>query len=70
MSERALRAALRARPSDSRASASVAGLRGLPLYLEYGGSYTPAVLVGALQALAWVDGVRLAELDAGLESLA
>ena len=53
MSERALRSALRAQPTDQRATASVAGLRSLPLYLEYGGSHTPAVLVGALQALAW-----------------
>ena len=69
-SERALRTALRARPSDPRAHASVMGLRGLPLYLEYGGSYTPAVLVGALQALAWQEAPRSAELEAGLESLA
>ncbi|UCC72480.1 MAG: hypothetical protein JSV86_19290 [Gemmatimonadota bacterium] len=70
MSERALRSALRARPGDPRAGPSLAGLRGLPLYLEYGGNYTPAVLVGALQALAWMEGVRSGELEAGLESLA
>ncbi len=70
ISERALRSALRARPDDPRAAASVSGLRSLPLYLEYGGSYTPAVLVGALQALAWLRGIRSGELDAGLESLA
>lgn len=69
MSERALRAALRARPHDPRAGASVSGLRSLPVYLEYGGNYTPAVLVGALQALAWHPCVRSAELEAGLESL-
>ncbi len=69
MSERALRSALRARPADPRANASVLGLRSLPLYLEYGGHYTPAVLAGALQALAWQDGLRSAELEAGLESL-
>jgi hypothetical protein len=70
ISERALRTALRARPGDPRAAASVSGLRGLPLYLEYGGTYTPAVLVGALQTLAWLEGVRAAEVDAGLEALA
>jgi hypothetical protein len=69
LSERALRAALRAQPTDPRAAASVAGLRGLPLYLEYGGSYTPAVLVGALQALAWADGLQSSELEVGLEAL-
>jgi hypothetical protein len=70
ISERALRTALRARPLDPRATASISGLRGLPLYLEYGGSFTPAVLVGAVQALAWVKGAHSAELDAGLELLA
>jgi hypothetical protein len=70
MSERALRTALRAWPADPRATGSVLGLRGLPLYLEYGGSYTPAVLVGALQALAGREGVHSSELEAGLESLA
>jgi len=68
-SERALRLALRARPTDSRVSASVTGLRALPLYLEYGGSFTPAVLVGAIQALAWLRGTVLGELEAGLEVL-
>ena len=48
----------------------MAGLRSLPLYLEYGGSHTPAVLVGALQALAWTPSPRPSELLAGLESLA
>lgn len=69
ISERALRCALRARPDDARASASIAGLKGLPLFLEYGGTFTPAVLVGAVQALAWVPGVALPELEAGLETL-
>ncbi len=70
MSVRALRSALRARPDDPRAAASVSGLRGLPIYLEYGGSYTPALLAGALQALAWAPGPASAELVAGLELLA
>lgn len=70
MSEKALRSALRARPDDPRATSSVTGLRGLPLYLEYGGSYTPALLVGALQALAWSPGPATAEMVAGLELLA
>jgi len=70
MSERALRSALRASPGDQRAASSVAGLRSLPLYLEYGGTYTPAVLVGALQALAWAPNPRPSELEAGLEALA
>ncbi|UCF18391.1 MAG: hypothetical protein JSU87_10590 [Gemmatimonadota bacterium] len=69
-SERALRSALRANPHDARSAASIAGLRGLPLYLDYGGSFTPAVLVGAIQALAWARGVGMTELEAGLESLA
>jgi hypothetical protein len=69
-SERVLRSVLRARRTDPRAHASVMGLRSLPLYLEYGGNYTPAVLVGALQALAWQEAPRSAELEAGLESLA
>ncbi len=69
-SERALRVALRARPADPRAHASVSGLRSLPLYLEYGGSNTPAVLVGALQALAWAEGPPPAEVQAGVETLA
>gem|GEM_PF-363036 len=68
-SARGLRSALRAKPDDPRANASVSGLRGLPLYLEYGGTFTPAVLVGALQALAWVEGVWASELEAGLETL-
>jgi hypothetical protein len=70
MSERALRSALRANPSDPRSSSSVAGLRSLPLYLEYGGSFTPAVLVGALQALAWADGLPSSGLGVVLELLA
>jgi len=69
-SARGLRSALRAKPGDPRANASVSGFRGLPLYLEYGGTFTPAVLVGALQALAWVQGVWSSELAAGLETLA
>ena len=69
-SERALRAALRVNPSDPRAGASVAGLRGLPLYLEHGGSFAPPLLVGALQALAWADGLHSSELTVGLETLA
>ncbi len=69
-SERALRVLLRARPADPRTAASVSGLRSVPLYLDYGGTYTPAVLVGALQALAWVEGAVLGEVEAGLETLA
>ena len=69
-SERATRTALRAKPDDSRIASSVLGLRGLPLYLEYGGNFTPAVLVGAMQALAWTRGEILAEVNAGLETLA
>lgn len=69
-SERALRVILRARPADPRTAASVSGLRSVPLYLDYGGTYTPAVLVGALQALAWVEGPVLSEVEAGLETLA
>lgn len=70
MSQRALRSALRAKPGDPRAMVSIAGLRSLPLYLDYGGTYTPAVLVGALQALAWSPPPYPSELEAGLESLA
>lgn len=69
-SERALRVALRANAGDGRAAASVSGLRGLPFYLEYGGGFTPAVLVGAIQALAWTRGMHCSELEAGLEALA
>jgi hypothetical protein len=69
-SERALRSALRARPLDPRAAASITGLRGLPLYLEYGAPLNPALLVGALQAFAWTSGSRPRELEAGLELLA
>jgi hypothetical protein len=69
-SERALRLALRANAGDARVVASVSGLRGLPLYLEYGGGFTPAVLVGAIQALAWTPGTHCSELEAGLEALA
>jgi len=69
-SQRALRSVLRANRADPRAAASVSGLRGLPLYLEYGGSFTPALSVGALQALAWADGPQSSELTAGLETLA
>jgi len=69
-SERALRSALRANPTDPRASRSVTGLRSLPLYLEYGGAFTPAVLIGALQALAWADGLHSSELNVGLQLLA
>lgn len=68
-SERALRSALRASPGDPRAANSISGLRGLPIYLEYGGSFTPAVLVGAIQALTWTRGTVCAELHAGLELL-
>jgi hypothetical protein len=70
VSERALRSVLRARRGDPRAGASVSGLRALPLYLSYGGSFTPAVLVGAMQALAWMEGGGCSELVAGLEVLA
>ena len=70
VSERALRSALRVNPGDPRAARSVAGLRGLPLYLEYGGGFAPPLLVGALQALAWADGLHSSELTIGLETLA
>lgn len=69
-SERALRTLLRVDPSDPRATASVVGLRSLPLYLDYGGTFTPAVLVGALQALAWISNGWPAEAKAGLKTLA
>ncbi len=69
VSSRALRSALRANPGDPRSGQSVAGLRGLPLYLDYGGIFAPALLVGALQALAWADGPHSSELTAGLETL-
>lgn len=69
-SERALRTVLRANPSDPRAASSISGLRSLPLYLEYGGSYTPALLVGAVQALAWTPGPYPGELKAAVELLA
>lgn len=67
ISERTLRMLLRAGPRDPRTAGSVAGLRGLPVYLEYGGSFTPAVLVGALQALGWAHDGYASELEAGLE---
>ena len=69
-SERATRAALRAHASESRVAASVLGLRSLPLFLEYGGTFTPAVLVGAVQALAWAGVDAAAEVNAGVETLA
>jgi len=69
-SQRALRSVLRANRADPRAVASVSGLRSLPLYLDYGGSFTPALSVGALQALAWADGPQSSELTTGLETLA
>ncbi len=69
-SERALRVLLRADPHDARANASVAALKGLPIYLEYGGTFTPAVLVGALQALGWTARPYTSEVIAGLETLA
>ncbi len=68
-SERALRTILRVNPSDPRANASVAGLRSLPLYMDYGGTFTPAVLVGAVQALAWISNGQPAEAKAGLKTL-
>lgn len=67
-SERALRTVLRVNPDDLRARDSVDGLRGVPLYLEYGDTFTPALLVGAIQALAWAQGAP-GELNAGLETL-
>lgn len=70
ISERTLRTLLRAGPQDPRTEESVKGLRGLPVYLEYGGSFTPAVLIGALQALAWTQGPAPSELEAGLEVVA
>ena len=70
ISERTLRTLLRAGPKDPRTGSSVTGLRSLPIYLEYGGSFTPAVLVGALQSLGWVQGPPPSELEAGLEVLA
>lgn len=67
-SERALRTLLRVNADDLRARDSVDGLRGVPLYLEYGGTFTPAVLVGAVQALARAQGAP-GELSAGLDTL-
>ena len=69
-SERALRTVLRANPNDPRAIPSVQALRGLPLYSEYGGTFTPAVLAGALQALAWVPTPYHGEVIGALETLA
>lgn len=69
-SERALRTVLRIKADDLRARDSVAGLRGVPLYLEYGGTFTPALLVGALQPLAGSPGAPSGELTAGLDTLA
>ncbi len=68
-SQRALRSALRADSSDPRASESVAGLRSVPLYMEYGGGFAAPLLVGALQALAWAGGPHSSELTVGLETL-
>lgn len=70
ISERVLRTVLRANPSDPRARVSIQGLASLPLYAEYGGAFTPALLVGALQALAWVPGGPPSVLVRGLETLA
>ncbi|HZD80321.1 MAG TPA: hypothetical protein VE646_09820 [Actinomycetota bacterium] len=69
-SERALRTVLRIKPDDLRARDSVSGLRGVPLYLDYGGTFTPALLVGAVQALTWSPGPPSGELTAGLDTLA
>ena len=68
-SERAMRTILRANMDDAQAVPSVAALRGAPLYLEYGGTFTPAVLVGAIQALAWTHTPYIGEVVAGLEAL-
>jgi hypothetical protein len=71
VSERTLRLVLRANASDSHAAASLSGLTALPLYEEYGGTFTPAVLVGALQALAWAgDRGDSRSLENGLETVA
>lgn len=69
-SQRALRSALRANPRDPRLAAAVDGLTSLPLYDEYGGAFTPAVLVGAVQALAWHPSLGAVKRDAGLATLA
>ncbi len=71
ISERTLRLVLRANAADPHAAASLSGLMALPLYEEYGGTFTPAVLVGALQALAWVGNRGDSRsLEIGLETLA
>ncbi len=70
ISERALRSILRADRRNPQAQASIDGLKGLPLYLEYGGNFTPAVLVGAIQALGWAGPAHRNVVEAGLETLA
>ncbi len=70
VSERTLRSVLRANPSDPRSAAAMRGLTSLPLYDDYGGNFTPAVLVGAVQALAWSAGQDADKLVAGLATLA
>jgi hypothetical protein len=70
VSERALRSTLRANRRDPRSAAPLAGLTSLPLYDDYGAAFTPAALVGALQALAWSAGEDSGKLEAGLLTLA
>lgn len=69
-SERALRSALRAGPGDPRLVGALTGLISLPLYEEYDGAFTPAVLVGAIQALAWSPSLAAEERAVGLATLA
>jgi hypothetical protein len=69
-SERALRSALRAGPGDPRLADALTGLTSLPLYDEYGGAFTPSVLVGAIQALAWSPSPAAERRGAGLTTLA
>jgi len=70
VSERSLRSVLRANPRDPRVAAPISGLTSLPLYGDYGGSFTPPALVGAVQALAWSVGQDAGKLEAGLLTLA
>ncbi len=70
VSERTLRSVLRANPRDPRVAAPISGLTSLPLYGDYGESFTPPALVGAVQALAWSAGQDAGKLEAGLLILA
>ncbi len=70
VSERALRSVLRADPRDPRSADAVRGMTSVPLYDDYGGTFTPAVLVGAVQALAWSGEQDDGKLAVGLATLA